>query len=215
MKKALFFSVTLSVVLAVGSSASADWIMFTPPTDPSGSVFSTNFNDRYSAGRGMSFLMTDDVMIDSVGIYHDLTGIDLSYELAETTSTSGVVTIGQTVLRSGNGVVTTSGLEFIEFAIAPLTLQAGKSYHLDFTFSGPGNQNFFYCQDGWPVYGPATFDLGAFTLIDGTAGGYTQNFVLPRMGVNAMTAAVPAPGAILLGALGAGLVGWMRKRNAL
>jgi len=203
--------VVLAGLFGAVADAKASFITFIPPTDPTGAVFTTNTNDAYSIGRGMSFVMLANDTIDSVGIYHDLTGINLSFELAQTLVSSGNVTAGQTILRSGSALVTTAGLQFIDFSFAPLTLLAGNSYHFEFTFTGNGNQNFFHTQQFQPP-----FNQGAYTVVDGTAGGNTSNFVIPRMRVNSVIIPEPSSIALLgLGAVGLVLMGRRQRRRKL
>jgi hypothetical protein len=62
-----------------------------------------------------------------------------------------------------------------------------------------------------------TSDVGltsvAFSLIDGATGKLSNKFMeIDHVQVGAP---IPAPGAVLLGGLGAGLVGWWRRRNFL
>jgi len=176
---------------------------FVPPNDPIGEVFSTNTNDGYSLGHGIVFEMLSDKSINSAGIYHDLTDVDMFFEIAETITTSGDVTPGQTVLRSGSQTVTTSGLQWIDFSFAPLALEMGKSYQIEFTFSGSGNQNFFYNNEN------VTFTQDEFDMIDGTQAGNTGNFVMPAIRVM-----VPEPSAFILTTLGLFGMGRCRRKRA-
>lgn len=174
----LSYLISISVtLLCVAGPAAGQYVEFVPPNDPTGSVFTTNSNDGWSSGRGVVFRMLQNVTVESLGVFHDLSGITLEYELAQVVTTSGNVTSGQTVLRSGQSIVTTNGLEWIDFAIQPVTLSAGSSYHIEFTFAGAANQNFFYNNAN------VTFTQGDFELIDGTQGGGSGNSVMPALRV--------------------------------
>ena len=132
------------VIWLFASTANAGLIEFVPPNDTTGKVFSTNGNDGWSGGRGVVFQMLDNITIDSVGVFQDLTNINLSFELAQVSSASGNVTSGQTILASGSGVITTSGLEWVAFGISDLLLTAGNyNFRIQMLFYLPGA--FSYC----------------------------------------------------------------------
>lgn len=171
-------------------SVNAAVIEFVPPNDPVGSVYTTNSNDGWSSGRGVVFQATVDGTISSIGLYHDLTGIDLTYKISQTTSADGDIETGETVLATGNAVVTTDGLEWIDFTVANISYSAGSYYHIEFGFSGNGNQNFFYNNAN------VTFSQDGFEVIDGTSSGATGNSVMPAIRLDNVAAfgdSVPVP----------------------
>ncbi len=170
-------------------SAHAAVIEFVPPNDPTGSVFTTNSNDGWNSGRGVVFQATGTEIITSVGLFHDLTGMTLSYKVSEVLTVNGDVETGETILASGSATVTTSGLEWIDFPIPNIPFTAGSIYHIEFSFPGTGNQNFFYNN------GNVTFTQDGFEVIDGTSAGNTGNSVMPaiRLETQDVNAAPPGP----------------------
>jgi hypothetical protein len=191
------------LVLSVSGFASAGLMEFIPPNDLTGTVYTTNSNDAWAGGRGLVFEMLSNETIFSLGLYHDLTNIDLFYELSQVTSLNGKVTTGQTVLRSGNALTTTNGLGWIDFGISELTLMAGNYYHLEFSFSGAGNNNFFYNNRD------VAFSNGNFANIEGTSSGDTSNTVMPALRFNEVTS-VPEPTTLAIFALG--MIGLASRR---
>ena len=199
---ALFFTVSY------GAIAGAESIRFAPPTDPDGRVFSFDDNDGWDGGRGIVFTTLRPVLLSSVSLYHDLTALDLAYQVASVERTTGLLRDGQTVLRQGSRTVTTAGLEWVPFNFAPLRLSGGNSYHIEFSFSGNGNQNVFHnnCPDFPPDNpnscdsGEIRYSVGPFSDVDGTQSGDTANFVQPAVMVEVSeeTPAIPEPGTFFL-----------------
>lgn len=180
--------------------------IFVPPSDTTGHVYSTNANDGYADGRGVVFTPTSNYTLTNVALYQDLTNVTLSYTLRLATATTGFVG-GGTILSSGSQLATTSGLQFVDFALAPTVLTAGTYYFLDFSFSGNSNENFFYDQTGAQPYSQA-----GFAGIDGTQAGNTSNFVLARIRLNGDVAAVPEPATWAMMLIGFGGIGLTIRR---
>jgi hypothetical protein len=100
---------------------------------------------------------------------------------------------------------TTSGFEWIDFSFADLTLTSGKTYHIEITFDGIANQEFFYLNNN------VVWSQAGLSQLDGTSDGNTINNAVAAIRVNSNV--VPIPAAVWLFGSGLGLLGWLRRRT--
>jgi hypothetical protein len=197
-----------TAILCFTCIAPAATVTFVPPNDTSGSVFSSNSNDGWSGSRGIVFQVSGpNFVLTSVGLFQNLVETTLNYEVFQTTSATDDLSPGATLLRSGSDIVTTDGLDWIDFALDPLTLETGNFYHLRFSFEGDSLQNFFYNNEN------VAWSQDGFSSIDGTLNQDTGNSVVAAFRLGGDVSEVPEPSffALIPGAL---LVGaYLRRRR--
>lgn len=203
-------AVGLAALLLVGFSAPAQGQgspvqVVLDPQNGSGST-AVGENHGYVHGRGVAFSMAEDYAVTSFSVQlNTVSSINVFYELAEVNafedSGSGPrpagqvvdVTVDSDVLASGTQAVSTSGLEWVEFAISPpLLLSQGAAYHLEVSFPEAPDSHFFYSQgssfDG-RADGTDNFDTAPFLYLNGTSAGHTANTALASFRVSV----VPEP----------------------
>ena len=170
-------------------------------------LYTLNTNDGYSGGRGMVFIADEAITVNGAALWTASTGgLNATFELYETITTVGNVLAGATLLRSFNTTLLGS-LDFHGGKFDAITLQTNQSYLLRVFYSEAADENWFYDFD--PVFfGDPPVDIGAVTLIDGTASGDTANFVAPYLQIQLL------PGPFTLALLGlAGAMGSRRRRR--
>lgn len=201
--KLLQASLLCSAFLAGGAGAAP--LAFVPPNDPVGAEY-WPANDSWWMGRGISFSVSSRQAVHSVGLLHDLRGIDLSFGLYEINKSS--VTLSKVAtLASGASTVSTNGRAWIDYALDDVVLDTGKDYLLEFAFAGDANSNFYYDNQN------VLWDQGAFIGLDGVLGVELGNFVVAGFRIDAGDASpVPEPGSLALLALGAAAL--LRRRGA-
>lgn len=201
-------SLTAAAAVALTSGlAVADGIPLDLDPGTNFMLYSTNTNDGYGNGRGMVFTANQTFDVNGAALYTSSSaGLNATFELWDTNGiTNGDVLGGAVLIASANATLV-GGLGFHGEKFADTTLQAGNSYLLRVHYQEPADENWFFDFDPG-VFGDLPVDIGEVTLIDGTAGGNTSNFVAPFLQLQI----VPAPGSVaLLGV--AGLMAVRRRR---
>lgn len=203
MKRALL------VVCGLAAAAMADGTNF--PLDVANGtfqLFTTNSNDGYSSFRGVVFTADAAVDLSGASLWTEANSqtLNATFELWSVTQTSGNVLNGATLERTFNAQLSGDlGFHGGKWDTV-FTTTPGQSYLIRAGYQEAANQNWFFSFD--PVFfGDTPVDLGDFTVIDGTLGGDTSNFVMPLMGLQV----VPAPSGLALLGLG-GLMATRRRR---
>lgn len=204
------FALPLAGLLTVLAAASAQAIPieFAPP-GVTGAVYTTNNNDGWDVARGIGFTVEAPIELTSLGLYQDFVGVSLSYGLYEI-DRSGTTFTRTSTLASGSTTATTAGLEWIDVAIAPVTLTTGLDYLVEFQFTAASQQNFFYNNSN------IAWSQAGFSGLDGTQVNDFTNSVVAAFRINGETGGVsdvPVPAAAPLLALALGGFALVRARR--
>lgn len=197
-------AVASATLLACNWSAATP-VTFVPPNDATGMVYSTNSNDGWWRGRGIAFNVITQETVSSVGVYQDLTNMDLHWGLYVIDAMGdGFSKTG--AIASGSANVTTNGLAWIDFQFPEFVIYDGVNYLIEFSFGGASNQNFFYDNQN------LAWNQGVYSALEGTAAQSFGNYVIPAFRVNgAGWTDVPEPAPLAL--IGAGLLALGARRR--
>lgn len=175
---------SLPAAIALGGGVTVQAVADEIPLDPGTEfrLFTQNTNDGYASFRGMVFTANENLTLDSLGLYTKKASgaLNATFEVWKVVVTRGDVHQGATKIGQGTGQLT-GALEFHNLDLdAPVALVAGSHYHVRVGYPDAAEENWFYEFD--PVFfGDPPVNIGPVTLIDGTLGSDTSNFVAPFM----------------------------------
>ena len=193
----------IAALSLVAANAQAQNLPLDPGPDyPPLSLFSTFSNDGYNSFRGTVFQANNSFTVVGADLWTAApsSGLNATFELYEVVNTNGNVLAGATLLGSFGATLTGPiGWYGGDFA-AGIPLSAGSNYFVRAGYQEAADENWFFEFDPL-VFGHAPSNIGDVTIIDGTLGGDTGNFVMPFLNLR-----VPAPSsAALLGLAGLAL----------
>ena len=211
MKKFMTICAVLTVLLVCAGSSSAALVFFDDFDLENGGTGVLNYT-------GFSQWTVTEGTVDLIGNgYHDYQpGPGLFLDMDGSTSNAGTIESIPLDLLPGDYT--------LDFAFAG-NQRTGDSDAVDFTVTGSGTPLWTLTAPGssaWTTLeslapGVATFTLTTPTTVSislSGQGGDNIGMLIDNVSLDGVNI-IPAPGAILLGSIGAGLVGWLRRRRAL
>jgi hypothetical protein len=172
------------------------------------------------SNHGWEFVANDPITVTHLGLFdYNNDGFEIDREIGLfRLSDSALLASG--MIHAGAVDTPLDGFRYID--TLDVTLAAGTSYVVSFYSDAEGFNDYFYT-DSDPV--PTVTVDPAITYVQARWGwpegflGLPPNTTTWRIGPNFLFdedgLVVPVPGAMLLGGIGLGLIGWLRRRKAL
>jgi hypothetical protein len=174
-------------------------------------LFTTNFNDIYSGGRGVVVQTNSAITVTGVGLFTEppVGGFTPTWTVWQTTNYPSSNVNNVLLETVSPGLLANAGLAYYDTALTtPITLVPGNLYHFQISYAEAAQQNWFY------NFNEGNVNIGPVSVLDGTAGGDDSNTVMP--GMRLTLAAVPEPTVLALTGVSGLVIGgglWYRRRH--